>query len=150
MSKLTRLICSFGLLISLLAPATMVAAQAANPDANPNALNPSDSISNICKNADPNNLPPSCAAQAQVTDQTPNPLFGPSGVLTTVINLLSLIVGIISVFVIIIAGVKFITSSGDSNTITEARNAILYAVIALAITAAAQVMVRFLLSRIST
>lgn len=115
---------------------------------NPNALNPSDSISNICKNASPDNLPPSCKPEAQVTDTTPNPLFGPDGILTKAINLLSLVVGVISVFVIIIAGVKLITSSGDPNSVTESRNAILYAVIALAITASAQIAVRFILSKL--
>jgi hypothetical protein len=59
-----------------------------------------------------------------------------------------LIVGVVSVFVIIISGIKFITSSGDPASTTNARNTLLYAVIALFITVAAQAGVRLILARL--
>lgn len=69
------------------------------------------------------------------------------GVIKTIINILSLIVGIIAVIMIIIGGLKYITSSGDSNNITSAKNTILYAIIGLIIVALAQVIVLFVLDK---
>jgi cytochrome bd-type quinol oxidase subunit 2 len=69
-------------------------------------------------------------------------------VIKTVINLLSLIVGIVAVIMIIIGGLKYITSSGDSNNVTSAKNTILYAVIGLVIVVLAQVIVRFVLDKV--
>lgn len=105
-----------------------------------------DSIGQICNVADPKNKPAVCNDNSK--NSTDNPLFGPNGVLTTVINILSLIAGVISVFVILIGGIKMITSSGDPNSVASARQTVLYAVIALAIVGAAQAGVYFLLSKL--
>ncbi len=70
-------------------------------------------------------------------------------ILTTVINIFSLVVGIISVIMIIIGGLKYITSAGDSGNVTSAKNTILYAIIGLVIVALAQFIVRFVLTRVS-
>jgi len=63
------------------------------------------------------------------------------------LNLFSAIVGIIAVVMIIIGGVKYITSNGDSGNITSAKNTILYAVIGLVVVALAQIIVKFVLER---
>lgn len=62
-----------------------------------------------------------------------------------VINIFSWIVGVISVIMIIWGGFKYITSGGDSNNVTAAKNTILYAIIGLVIVALAQVIVRFVI-----
>lgn len=64
-----------------------------------------------------------------------------------VINVFSLIVGVISVIMIIIGGLKYITSGGESGNITGAKNTILYAIIGLVVVALAQVIVKFVLSK---
>ncbi|MBI1857055.1 hypothetical protein HY003_01405 [Candidatus Saccharibacteria bacterium] len=66
-----------------------------------------------------------------------------------VINLFSIIVGVISVIMIIIGGLKYITSGGDSANVTGAKNTILYAVIGLVVVALAQFIVRFVLAKVS-
>ena len=66
--------------------------------------------------------------------------------LETVINFISLVVGVIAVIMIIIGGVKYITSGGDSGNVTGAKNTILYAVIGLVIVALAQLIVNFVLN----
>lgn len=71
-------------------------------------------------------------------------------IITVVINLFSLIVGVISVIMIIIGGLKYITSSGDSGNVTGAKNTILYAIIGLVVVALAQVIVRFVLAKATT
>jgi hypothetical protein len=67
----------------------------------------------------------------------------------TVINLLSIVVGVVAVIMIIIGGFKYITSSGDSNNVTNAKNTILYAIIGLVVVALAQVIVIFVLDEVS-
>ena len=70
-------------------------------------------------------------------------------IITTVINIFSLIVGVISVIMIIIGGLKYITSGGDSGNVTSAKNTILYAVIGLVIVALAQIIVRYVLAQVT-
>ncbi len=68
-------------------------------------------------------------------------------VIKTVINILSLLGGVIAVIMIIVGGLKYITSAGDSNGMSSARNTILYAVVGLIIIALAQVIVQFVLNK---
>ena len=70
--------------------------------------------------------------------------------LTTVINIFSLIVGVVAVIMIIIGGLKYITSGGESTNITGAKNTILYAVIGLVVVALSQFIVKFVLAKVST
>ncbi len=70
-------------------------------------------------------------------------------ILKLVINVFSLIVGVVSVIMIIIGGLKYITSGGDSGNVSGAKNTIMYAVIGLVVVALAQVIVRFVLSKVA-
>ena len=69
-----------------------------------------------------------------------------SVVLATIINLFSLVVGIVAVVMIIIAGFKYITSGGDSTKVTSAKGTIIQAVIGLVVVAFAQAIVQFVLN----
>lgn len=73
-----------------------------------------------------------------------------TSVIQNVVRILTIAVGIIAIIMIIIAGLKYITSSGDSGNITSAKNTLLYAVIGLIIVALAQIIVRFVLSETAT
>lgn len=73
-----------------------------------------------------------------------------NSVVSTVVNILSIVVGILAVIFIIIGGIKYITSSGEANNITSAKNTIMYAIVGLVIVALAQVIVRFVLHRVVT
>ena len=66
-----------------------------------------------------------------------------------VVNIFSVVVGVVAVIMIIIGGLKYITSGGDSTNVTGAKNTILYAVIGLVVVSLAQVMVRFVLNKVS-
>lgn len=70
-------------------------------------------------------------------------------VITQVINLFSLVVGVVSVIMIIFGGLRYITSGGDSTNVNSAKNTILYAVIGLIVVALAQVIVRFVLGKVA-
>jgi hypothetical protein len=70
-----------------------------------------------------------------------------SGVIKNFVNILSIIVGIVAVIMVIIGGFKYITSGGDSGSITSAKHTIIYAIVGLIIVALAQTIVRFVLSK---
>lgn len=67
-----------------------------------------------------------------------------------IVNIFSIIVGIVSVIMIIYGGFRYITSGGDSNAVGGAKNTLIYAIVGLIIVALAQVLVHFVLSSTST
>ncbi len=69
------------------------------------------------------------------------------GLITTIINIFSWVVGVIAVIMIIVGGFRYISSGGDSNKITAAKNTIIYAIIGLVIVALAQIFVQFVLNK---
>lgn len=69
------------------------------------------------------------------------------GIVKLAINVFSLVVGIIAVVMIIIGGLKYITSGGDSGNITGAKNTIIYAIVGLVVVALAQFIVHFVLTK---
>lgn len=71
-------------------------------------------------------------------------------IVTLIVNIFSIIVGIVAVIMIVVGGFKYITSGGDSGNITSAKNTIVYAVIGLVIVALAQFIVKFILNKVST
>jgi hypothetical protein len=108
MKRLKQFILGFALVLGvgmLLAPAPAFAQSA---------------IDDACKN-DPNST--LCKNQNQE--------IGP--VITTIINVLLFIVGIISVIMIIIGGIMYSTSAGDSGAVTKAKNTIMFAVVGLVV-----------------
>lgn len=68
-------------------------------------------------------------------------------VIKVVINVFSAIVGVVAVIMIIVAGLRFITSAGDASNIAKARSTILYAIVGLVVVALAQVIVHFALAQ---
>ncbi|MEJ0072787.1 MAG: pilin [Candidatus Saccharibacteria bacterium] len=73
-----------------------------------------------------------------------------NSIVKTIINVFSLVVGIVAVIMIIVGGFRYITSGGDSNNITSAKNTIIYALIGLVIVALAQFIVQFVLNKVTT
>jgi uncharacterized membrane protein YidH (DUF202 family) len=71
----------------------------------------------------------------------------PSTTVRTALNILTAVVGIIAVVMMIIAGVKYITSQGDSNQVNSAKNTIIYSVVGLVVVVLTQVVVRFVIAR---
>lgn len=68
--------------------------------------------------------------------------------ITDVINLFSVVVGVVSVIMIIIGGFKYITSGGDSGNVSGAKNTIMYAIIGLVVVALSQLIVKFVLAKV--
>ena len=59
----------------------------------------------------------------------------------TIVNVLLFIIGVVSVIMIVIGGLKYVTSNGNSNQVESAKNTILYAVMGLVVAIAAYAIV---------
>ncbi|HTE57399.1 MAG TPA: pilin [Verrucomicrobiae bacterium] len=70
-----------------------------------------------------------------------------NGVIATVVNILSAVVGVVAVIMILIGGFRYVISGGDSSSTASAKNTIIYAIVGLIIVALAQIIVRFVLAR---
>jgi cytochrome bd-type quinol oxidase subunit 2 len=95
-------------------------------------------IQGSCLSTDPDACPVDASPDESIND-----------LISDVINIFSLVVGVVAVIMIIIGGFRYITSGGDSNNVTAAKNTILYAIIGLVIVALAQFIVRFVLARVT-
>jgi hypothetical protein len=69
-----------------------------------------------------------------------------NGTVHTVINVLSLFVGAVAIIMIMVGGFRYVTSGGKQESITSAKNSIMYALVGLVIVALAQVIVQFVLA----
>ena len=94
---------------------------------------------NLCAGANFSVTPQSCDGSAAESSV--------ESIITTVINIFSLVVGFVSVIMIIIGGFKYITSGGNEGSVSGAKNTILFAIVGLVIVALAQVIVQFVLSQ---
>lgn len=70
------------------------------------------------------------------------------GSITAILNAVIGVLGIIAVVVIIIGGVKYMTSSGDSNKVKGAKDTIMYGIIGLVICVLAFAIVNFVIANI--
>ena len=57
--------------------------------------------------------------------------------------------GMVAVIFIVIAGLRFVTSNGDANTVSSAKNTIIYAVIVSLVAVMAYAIVNFILFNIA-
>ncbi|MEX0668674.1 MAG: hypothetical protein WD061_02995 [Candidatus Saccharimonadales bacterium] len=68
--------------------------------------------------------------------------------ITAVINVLLYIVGIAAVVMLIIAGLMYTVSGGDSDRIKTAKNMIIYSIVGIVVAFAGQAIIRFVLSNV--
>lgn len=76
-------------------------------------------------------------------------LFGDNGVFKTITNVLLFIIGAISVIMLIIGGIRYVVSGGDSSAVTSAKNTILYAVVGIVVAILAYALVNFVIGSFS-
>jgi hypothetical protein len=79
----------------------------------------------------------------RVSDADSPGLFEEGGVFRQVTNILLFLVGIISVIMLIIGGIRYVVSGGDQNAVQGAKNTILYAIIGIVVAFLAFAAVRF-------
>jgi Type IV secretion system pilin len=69
--------------------------------------------------------------------------------ISAVVNILSVIVAVASVIMIILGGFRYVTSGGDSGSVGNAKNTIIYALVGLVIVALAQLIVKFVVAKLA-
>lgn len=119
---ITSLVVMLGLLVPTLVPATAGAVEVF--DACSGAANTA-----VCKGKD-------------------DKLLGPDGLLTRIINLLLTIIGIIAVIMIIVGGIRYSISGGDSGQVKSAKDTIIFAVVGLVVAIMSFAIVNFVLMKI--
>ncbi|HSD56462.1 MAG TPA: hypothetical protein VLA92_04925 [Candidatus Saccharimonadales bacterium] len=67
-----------------------------------------------------------------------NPLTGPNGTLTKVTKLIGFIAGAAAVILMLVAGIMYVTSDGDSGKVQSAKNTMIYAAVGLVVIGVSQ------------
>ena len=83
------------------------------------------------------------------TGNGPTNLTGTDGVFTTIVNVLLFIIGAVSVIMLIYGGIRYTTSGGNANSVTAAKNTIMYAIIGLIIAIFAFAIVNFVVGELN-
>lgn len=71
-----------------------------------------------------------------------------TNIMKNIINTILFVLGIVAVIMIIIGGIRYVTSNGDSNQVKSAKDTVLYSVIGLVVAIMAYAIVGFVLDRL--
>lgn len=71
-----------------------------------------------------------------------------SGILKSVINTMIFLAGSIAVIMVVVGGIRYITSDGDPGAATKAKNTIIYALVGVVVAVASYSIVNFVIDRI--
>jgi len=87
-----------------------------------------------------------CAKPNGVSDN----LFGSGGIFQQISNTLIFLVGAIAVIMLIIGGLRYVTSNGEAASIKGAKDTITYAIIGIIVAILSYALVSFVIGRFST
>lgn len=76
-------------------------------------------------------------------------LFGSGGIFTVAANTLIFLIGAIAVIYLIIGGLRYVTSGGDSKAVTAAKDTILYAIIGIVVAVISFALVSFVVTALN-
>ena len=79
-------------------------------------------------------------------DDVPQDLAG--DVFKNVVNILLFIIGAVSVIMLIYGGIRYTTSGGNANSVTAAKNTIMYSIIGLVVAILAFAVVQFVVNQV--
>ena len=80
------------------------------------------------------------------SDDQPASLFGDGGIFETVSKVLLFVIGAVSVIMLIVGGIRYTISKGDSSAVTSAKNTILYYIVGLVVAILAYAAVDFVVN----
>jgi len=75
-------------------------------------------------------------------------LTGPNGTLTKATRLIAYLTGIVAVIMLIVGGLMYVLSDGDSSKINTAKTTVIFAVVGIVIVVAAQAIIIFVINRL--
>ena len=76
-------------------------------------------------------------------------LFGTTGIFQTVTSVLLFLVGALAVIMIIIGGLRYVLSGGNSSSVTAAKNTILYAIVGLVVAILGYAVIQFVVGSLT-
>jgi hypothetical protein len=76
-------------------------------------------------------------------------LFGAGGIFTVIANTLVFLIGAISVIYLIVGGLRYVTSGGDSKAVTAAKDTILYAVVGVVVAVISFALIQFVVNALN-
>jgi hypothetical protein len=77
-----------------------------------------------------------------------NPISGQDGVINKAVNVLAIVAGFAAVLFIIIGGFNYVTSAGNAENVTKAKNRIISALVGLVIIALAWTIITYVIDNI--
>lgn len=83
-----------------------------------------------------------------VSQTNQDPISGQNGALLKVTNIVAFAAGAAGLILIILGGIRYITSDGDSNKIASAKSTIIGALIGLIIIAAGRTLINYVVTRL--
>jgi hypothetical protein len=75
-------------------------------------------------------------------------LFGPGSIFQSIANTLIFVIGAVAVLMVIIGGLRYVLSGGDSAGVKSAKDTILYALIGVIVAALAYALVQFVIGKV--
>lgn len=84
------------------------------------------------------------ANSARGNDQ-PEQLFGDGGIFRRITNILLFAIGVLSVIMLIIGGLRYVISGGNKDAVNSAKNTILYAIVGLIVALLAFAAINFII-----
>jgi hypothetical protein len=131
MKKLFLSIGSIGILISGL---SFSVAYASNP------------VNSVC--TDTNITAGNASSSPLCQDTSSSKLQGSGSIINLIVNLISAIAGFVAVIMIVISGIQFINSGGDSKRVSQAKDTITYSLMGLVVIAIARILIIFILNKV--
>lgn len=89
---------------------------------------------------------PGCTGNDAAICETDQSLLG--GVLKDVINVMLYMAGAIAVIMIVVGGIRYITSDGDPGAAGKAKNTIIYAIVGIVVASMSYAIVNFVIDKI--
>lgn len=118
----------------------------------PNIASAVDVLNPICNSQEVQSKPvserPVVCRDDKNTAVTEDALTGPEGIITKGVNIFGIVIGVTAIIVLFLAGIKLITSSGDANKVSQARQAIIFAAVGLLVAGSARLIVEVILKKI--
>jgi hypothetical protein len=134
MGHIKKILCGFAILgFSLVFPASALAANQLCPSPKPPSMS-QETYDELLK--------------SEVCKSQSDPIAGPGGLISDVTNVVAVVAGIAAVVMIMVAGFKFITSTGDSGKVQEAKKTLTWSVVGLVVIVLARSIIIFVLERV--
>lgn len=85
-------------------------------------------------------------ADAARGSEQPSQLFGDGGIFQQITNIMLFMIGILSVIMLIIGGLRYVVSGGNKDAVASAKNTILYAIVGLIVALLAYAAINFVIN----